>query len=98
MAGRRSAEPTIEELKLEYLDRADRVRLQIEALRDILGKSFQMKPYPPELNRPHLRVWSNADQCVVAKAHAQGGYQALQSEELMLVVREVRERAGLFFL
>lgn len=97
VAGRRHGEPTIEELKLEYLDKADRVRLQIEALRDILGRSFEMKPYPPELDRPHLRVWGNRDQCVVARTHDQGGYQAMSAEELLQVVSEVRERKALFF-
>ena len=77
---------TIEELALQYLDKTDRVRTQIEALRDILGPSFRMKDYPPALARPHLALWSNATRCVVAKKHPQGGYQPTADEELIQVV------------
>jgi hypothetical protein len=96
VACRRNAEPTIEELKLEYLDRADRVRLQIEALRDILGPTFRMKPYPTELKRPHLAVWANADCCVIAKKRDQGGYEPMNQDELLQVVEEVRQRQHSF--
>jgi hypothetical protein len=96
VACRRNVEPTIEELRLEYLDKADRVRLQIEALRDILGPAFRMKPYPAELKRPHLAVWANADCCVVAKKRDQGGYDPMEQEELLLVVADVRQRQHSF--
>src|SRR5436190_3558767 len=46
VACRRETDPQIEELTLDYLDRSDRVRLQIEALRDLLGTDFRMKDYP----------------------------------------------------
>jgi hypothetical protein len=94
---RKGAAPRIEELKLEYLDKSDRVRLQIEALRSILGPTFRMAPYPPSLNRPHLAVWSNAAACVVARKHDQGGYQRLDDVEVMQVVDDLRRQAGMFF-
>jgi hypothetical protein len=86
----------IEELTLEYLDKADRIRLQIDALRDILGQQFRMKPYPPKLNRPHLAVWGNAGACVVARKHDHGGYQQIAEAEIQQVVNDVRENVQLF--
>jgi hypothetical protein len=97
VACRREGGPTIEVLDLEYLDRADRVRLQIEALRDILGKAFQMRPYPPSLQRPQLAVWANADGCVVGKKHEQGGYQPLSAEEVKQVIADMQAQRQLFF-
>jgi hypothetical protein len=97
VACRRGASPTIEELSLEYLDKADRVRIQIEALRDILGKSFQMGPYPATLNRPTLACWGNAASCVIAKKHERGGYLPMSEDEMQLVLDELRQRQALFF-
>jgi hypothetical protein len=91
------SEPRLEELTLEYLDKTDRVRLQIDALREILGPNFQMKPYPAALNRPHLAVWGGATACVVAAKHPQGGYQSLADDETRLVVEEIRRHGALFF-
>ena len=88
---------TIEELSLRYLDKADRVRIQIEALREILGQSFRMKDYPASLGRPHLALWSNATGCVVAKKHPQGGYQPTTDAELMEIVGDLRTNSQLFY-
>jgi hypothetical protein len=97
VACRRDAEPTIEDLSLEYLDRADRVRLQIEALRDILGQKFAIKAYPPDLHRPQLAVWGNADMCVVARKREEGGYQPMPQGELLQIVEDLRQHRSLFF-
>jgi hypothetical protein len=88
---KKDAEPTIEELTLEYLDKADRVRLQIEALRDILGAGFRMQDYPPSLNRPSFAVWGHATACVVAKKHDQGGYQPMTEAEIAQVLADVKQ-------
>ncbi len=93
---RKDAEPRIEELTLEYLDKNDRVRLQIDALRDILGNDFRLQPYPPALNRPHLAVWGNAAAWVVAHKHDRGGYETMSDAELGQVLAEVRQHARLF--
>jgi DNA-directed RNA polymerase subunit RPC12/RpoP len=95
--GRRDAEPQIEELTLEYLDKSDRVRLQIEALREILGPDFRMRDYPPALGRPHLAIWGGAAACVAAGRHPQGGYQSLADAELAQVLDDFRQRKELFF-
>src|SRR5207253_1261405 len=94
---RRSAEPCIEELTLEYLDRNDRVRLQIDALRDILGPDFRLCDYPKALSRTGLAVWGNAAACVVGAAHEHGGYRALTDAELAVVANDLRQRPELFF-
>ena len=94
---RRDADPRIEELTLEYLDRSDRVRLQIEALRDILGPAFRMRDYPQALNRPYLAVWASADACVVGKRHPQGGYQTMTDAEVAQVVADLRQHRQSFF-
>jgi hypothetical protein len=94
---RRHAEPSIEELTLEYLDKSDRIRLQIEALREILGPTFRMQDYPPELHKPHLAVWGTADHFVVAQRHNQGGYQALADGEVSFVLEDIRQHHKLFF-
>lgn len=93
----RNADPKIEELTLEYLDRKDRVRLQIDALRDILGPDLRMKGYPPTLHRPHLAVWGNAMAFVVAKKHDQGGYQQMADAEMRLVMEDLKQHRTLFF-
>jgi DNA-directed RNA polymerase subunit RPC12/RpoP len=86
----------IEELTLEYLDKADRVRIQIEALRDILGPSFRMKDYPPSLGRPHLAMWGHATACVIARKHERGGYEPMPDAEIAQVVGDVQEHEALF--
>ena len=90
-------DPTIEELSLQYLDKSDRVRTQIEALRDILGQTFRMKDYPPALGRPHLALWNHATGCVIAKKHPQGGYQPTTDQELIEVVGDIRQHPLAFF-
>ncbi len=97
VACRSDGEPTIELLNLEYLNKNDRVRLQIAALRDILGESFQMKPYPGLLRKPHLAVWGNTAMCVIAKTHDKGGYQPMTDAELFEVVKDIRAQQSLFF-
>lgn len=88
--------PRIEQLTLAYLDKRDRVRVQIDALRDILGSDFQLHDYPPALGRPQLAVWSSATMCVVGKRHEQGGYQPMSDSELAQVVADLQQ-PGLFF-
>jgi hypothetical protein len=96
---RQGAEPSIEELTLEYLDKADRVRIQIEALREILGPSgFRMKDYPAALKRPQFAVWGNAAACVIAKKHDQGGYQVMSEAEILQVIDDFRKNQGMFFV
>ncbi len=93
----RAGGPSIEELELKYLDKTERLRTQAEAVREILGKAFQMKPYPPQLRRPHLGVWGNATVCIVAMKHPQAGMQSVADAELMQVAQEVGEHKDLFF-
>ncbi len=93
----RSSGPQIEELTLEYLDRADRVRLQIEALREMLGPDFRMQAYPPALRRPEFAVWGNATACVIARKHAQGGYEPMSDAELAQIVEDVKQHRAMFF-
>lgn len=87
---------TLEDLTLEYLDRNDRVRIQIEALRELLG-TFQMKPYPAGLNRPELGLWGNASSCVIAKKHPQGGIQPLAEAEIAQVLGDLKSQKQAFF-
>jgi hypothetical protein len=94
---KRTADPLIEELTLEYLDKSDRVRIQIEAMRDILGADFRMKAYPPSLSRPDLAVWGNATACVVARKHERGGFQQLTNGEIKLVVEDLRQHKEQFY-
>jgi DNA-directed RNA polymerase subunit RPC12/RpoP len=94
---RRGAAPQIEQLTLEYLDKSDRVRVQIEAMRDILGPAFRMRDYPAALARPLLAVWTAADVCVVGKKHERGGYQPMNDAELAAVIADLQQEAGLFF-
>jgi hypothetical protein len=88
--------PSVEELTLEYLDKSDRVRLQIDALRDILGPRFQMKAYPASLGRPDLAMWANDAGLVIARKHAQGGYQSMSDQELQAVLHELSVQRTLF--
>jgi hypothetical protein len=94
---RRGAEPQIDELTLEFLDKNDRVRVQIEALRDMLGADFRLREYPAALGQPGLAVWGGAAACVVGKAHERGGYQTMSDTEIAAVVADLRGRAELFF-
>jgi hypothetical protein len=94
---RRGAGPRIEELTLEFLDKNDRVRVQIEALRDILGAHFRLRDYPTALARPQLAVWATEESCVVGKKHERGGYQAMSDVELAQVVADLQQQPGLFF-
>ncbi len=97
VACEKTAGPRIEELTLEYLDKADRVRLQIEALREMLGADFRMKAYPPPLNRAHLAVWGNAAACVIAKKHPQGGCQSMSDAEVTQVLGDLGQHGRAFF-
>lgn len=93
----KSGAVTIEELTLEYLDKSDRVRLQIDALRSILGAQFRMQPYPARLNRPDLAMWGNAAAVVVAQRHPQGGFQPMQEAVLRLVMADMQQHTSAFF-
>lgn len=87
----KDGDPKIEELTLEYLDKADRVRLQIDALRDILGADFRVKAYPAALGKPHLGLWGNAKMCVIAAKHPQGGYQQMSDADMHAVIADIRQ-------
>jgi hypothetical protein len=89
--------PRIEALTLAYLEPRDRVRVQIDALRDILGPQFRMGDYPAPLGRPQLAVWASATHCVIGKRHEQGGYQTLSDAELAQVVDDWQRQPALFF-
>jgi DNA-directed RNA polymerase subunit RPC12/RpoP len=93
----RDDDPRIEELTLEYLDKSDRVRLQIEALREILGTGFRMKDYPAPLRQPELAVWGNATACAIAKRHPQGGFQQPTDAEAAHILEDLRQNRPLFF-
>jgi hypothetical protein len=93
-----NAEPTIEELTLEYLDKSDRVRLQIEALRDMLGAVFRMKPYPLERGKADFSMWGNAAAFVVARKHEAGGYQAMTAADISAVLDDIRQNRTKFDL
>ena len=93
----RKAEPRIEVLTLEYLDKSERVRIQIEALREMMGQDFQMRDYPPSLNKPHLAVWASVDACVVAAKHDKGGFESMGDADMVNVLGDVRAHAALFF-
>jgi hypothetical protein len=95
---RRGAEPRIEEVTLQYLDKKDRVRLQIEALRDILGPDFRMRDYPATLGRTGLAVWSSEVACVVGSSRADGGYQSLHDAEIAAVLEDLRRTGASFFV
>jgi hypothetical protein len=94
---RRGAQPRIEELTLEYLDKHDRVRLQIDALRDILGPDFRLRDYPATLGRTGLAVWSNQAACVVGKLRTDGGYQSMSDAEIAVVLADLRQPGEAFF-
>lgn len=93
----RGANPSIEELTLEVLDPADRVRLHVEALRAILGSAFRMADYPAALARPQLARWTSAIACVVGKRHPGGGLQPLSDAEIAEVVDDLAHHRALFF-
>jgi hypothetical protein len=96
---RKGAAPQIEELTLAYLDKRDRVRVQIDALRDILGPKFQLCDYPAALGRPHLAIWIAPEtaMCVVGKRHEQGGYQSMTETEIAEIMTDLQQYACLFF-
>lgn len=93
----KDAEPRIEVLTLEYLDKSERVRIQIEALRAMLGADFRLRDYPPSLRRPHLAVWGDAAACFVAAKHAGGGFQSLADADLAGVLADLKANRSLFF-
>ena len=92
----KNAEPRIEILTLEYLDKTERVRIQIEALREMLGADFRMNDYPRSLNKPHLAVWTNAETCVVANKHERGGFQSIADDQIAGVLADLRQQRDLF--
>jgi hypothetical protein len=93
---RKNGATTIEVLTLEYLDKSERVRIQIEALREMLGPGFRMRDYPPTFGKAHLGVWSSSEACVVAAKHPQGGYQSIADTEVAAVLTDLRQKE-LFF-
>jgi hypothetical protein len=93
---RRQAEPTIEALTLEYVDKSDRVRIQIDALREMLGRDFRMRSYPATLQRPDFAVWASATACVVGRKHPQGGIDTMTDAEILAVVEHIRQHRTLF--
>jgi DNA-directed RNA polymerase subunit RPC12/RpoP len=94
---RPTGNPSIEELLLEYLDKADRVRIQIEALREMLGPEFRMADYPRVLGRTHLAIWASAATCVVGKRHGQGGVESMTDAEIAAVLNDLAQHRALFF-
>jgi hypothetical protein len=90
-------DPSIEVLNLEYLDKTDRIRVQIDAVRDILGGVFKMVDYPGIFKRPQLALWTTATRVVVARKHAQGGYEPMPDVELREICDEVRNHRQCFF-
>jgi DNA-directed RNA polymerase subunit RPC12/RpoP len=93
----KGADPRIEVLTLEYLEKTERVQIQIEALREMLGQDFRMRDYPSSLNKPDLALWISPADCVVAKKHDHGGYDAIADAEVTAVLADIRQRADLFF-
>lgn len=92
----RDKEPRIEVVTLEYLDKSDRVRIQIEALRTMMGFDFRLCDYPPSLNKPHLTVWASLDACVIATKHERGGFQSIADDEIAGVLADLRQHRALF--
>jgi hypothetical protein len=93
----RNADATIELLTLEYLDKGERVRIQVEALREMLGHNFRMREYPSSLNKSHLATWVTADVCVVATKHEHGGYRSIAAAEIAAVLTDLRQHKEIFF-
>lgn len=94
----KTGDPTFEVLTLDYLDRTDRVRVQIDAVRDILGGgAFKMRDYPPALKKPQLAIWSTPARCVVARRHAKGGYEAMPDSDLAAIAEDFKKFRYLFF-
>src|SRR5262249_47587975 len=83
---KKDEEPLIEELSLTYLNPARRLQLQAESIREILGSPFQMKPYPPQFQKPQLAIWGHATVCVVARKGTGGGITSMLDEEIQAVV------------
>jgi DNA-directed RNA polymerase subunit RPC12/RpoP len=94
---RRGGSPRVEELSLAYLDKSDRVRVHIDALRDMLGLQFRMREYPRALGRAQFAVWASSDMCVVGKKHERGGLQPMTDTELSHIVTDLQLRAARFF-
>jgi hypothetical protein len=94
---KRTADPRIEILTLDYLDKSERVRIQIEALREMLGSAFRIKDFPPSLHKPHLAVWGNADTCVAAKKHDHGGFESIADADIASVLADLRQHRDTFF-
>ncbi|MBI2804926.1 MAG: zinc ribbon domain-containing protein [Planctomycetes bacterium] len=93
----KNSDPRIDVLTLDYLDKSERVRIQIEALREMLGADFQMREYPPTFKKPHLAIWQSAEACVVAARHDRGGFQSIADGEIAGVVEDLRSNRSLFF-
>lgn len=93
----REGEPRIEVLTLRYLDKSERVRVQIEALREMMGGDFRMKEIPADLKKPHLAMWTSIDGCVVAMKHEKGGYQSIGDDDVAAMLAELRNRRDAFF-
>ena len=93
----RGGEPRIEIITLEYLDKRERVRIQIEALREMLGPDFRMKDYPPSLSKPQLAVWVATTMCVIAQKHELGGYASIADTEMAAVLEDLRSHRQWFF-
>jgi hypothetical protein len=93
----KGADSRIEVLTLDYVDKTDRVRIQIEALREMLGQDFRLRDYPSSLQRPHLVLWIGAADCVVAKKHDHGGYESIAAAEVIAVLEDIRQHLDLFF-
>jgi hypothetical protein len=94
---RKNADPTIEEFTFEYEEKTDRLRVQAEMIRSILGPKFQIKPYPAQLKKPHLFLWGNANICVIARKQDQGGLQSMPDLEIQFVVEDLGFHKPLFF-
>lgn len=92
----KNAEPRIEVLTLEYLDKSERVRIQIEALREILGGDFRLCDYPAGLQKPHLAVWTSSEACVIGKRHERGGFESLSDADVLAVLADLRQHRTLF--
>jgi hypothetical protein len=90
-------DPTIEVLNLKYLDKTDRVRVQIDAVRDILGGVFRMIEYPTVFKKPQLAVWTTSTRVVVARRHPHGGFESMPDPELRELCNELRNFRQCFF-
>jgi hypothetical protein len=73
------------------------VRIQIEALREMLGPDFRLAEYPRLLQKPHLAVWRSADACVIAMKHERSGFQSIPDAEIAAVLADLRDGRHDFF-